>query len=96
MQIKQKPNGGGNTIATNNEYERLTDQDTEGSDIKGLVINFIHDFWPSLFKMDGFLNQFITPLLKVTKGHQTISFFTVQDYKIWMENMEDAKRPVWL
>ena len=69
----------------------MSDQDTDGSHIKGLVINFIHFFWPSLFKMPGFLKQFITPLLKVTKGRQTISFFTVQDYKVWMENMEDAK-----
>ena len=29
----------------------MSDQDTDGSHIKGLVINFIHYFWPSLFKM---------------------------------------------
>lgn len=46
----------------------MSDQDTDGSHIKGLVINFIHHFWPSLFKIDGFVKQFITPLLKVTKN----------------------------
>lgn len=46
----------------------MSDQDTDGSHIKGLVINFIHSFWPSLFQMEGFLKQFITPLLKATKG----------------------------
>lgn len=45
----------------------MSDQDTDGSHIKGLVVNFIHYFWPSLFKMRGFLKQFITPLLKVSK-----------------------------
>lgn len=46
----------------------MSDQDTDGSHIKGLVINMIHFFWPSLFRMPGFVKQFITPLLKVTKG----------------------------
>ncbi len=46
----------------------MSDQDTDGSHIKGLVINFIHTFWPSLFQKQGFLKQFITPLLKVSKG----------------------------
>ena len=47
----------------------MADQDTDGSHIKGLVINFIHTFWPSLFSMNGFLKQFITPILKATKGN---------------------------
>jgi hypothetical protein len=29
------------------------DQDTDGSHIRGLVINFFHTFWPSLVKMKG-------------------------------------------
>ncbi len=32
----------------------MTDQDHDGSHIKGLIINFIHHFWPSLIKMNGF------------------------------------------
>jgi DNA topoisomerase II len=61
----------------------MSDQDTDGSHIKGLIVNFIHHFWPSLFKMDGFLKQFITPLLKVSKNTQSISFYTMSDYKVW-------------
>ncbi|EAR83749.1 DNA topoisomerase IV (macronuclear) [Tetrahymena thermophila SB210] len=59
----------------------MADQDSDGSHIKGLVINFIHHFWPSLFKMKGFLKEFITPILKVTKGDEVHSFFTIQDFK---------------
>ena len=70
----------------------MSDQDTDGSHIKGLVINFIHYFWPSLFKLPGFIKQFITPLLKVSKGRETISFFTMADYKNWTEGIEDLKR----
>jgi len=65
----------------------MSDQDTDGSHIKGLVINFIHHFWPSLFKMNGFVKQFITPLLKVTKRTQVISFYTMNDFKRWSESL---------
>ena len=69
----------------------MSDQDTDGSHIKGLVINFIHNFWPSLFKMPGFVKQFITPLLKASKGNQKISFYTMNDYKQWTERTNDIK-----
>jgi DNA topoisomerase-2 len=42
----------------------MTDQDQDGSHIKGLVINFIHHNWPSLLKRN-FLEEFITPIVKV-------------------------------
>lgn len=67
----------------------MSDQDTDGSHIKGLVINFVHNFWPSLFKMPGFVKQFITPLLKVSKGSQKISFYTMNDYKQWADRTND-------
>jgi DNA topoisomerase-2 len=44
----------------------MTDQDHDGSHIKGLLINFLHHFWPSLLLVPGFLQQFITPIVKVT------------------------------
>ncbi len=41
-------------------------QDHDGSHIKGLLINFIHSFWPSLLKIPSFLVEFITPIVKVS------------------------------
>lgn len=70
----------------------MSDQDTDGSHIKGLVINFIHHFWPSLFKIDGFVKQFITPLLKVTKNKEVISFFTMGKFKNWYDSQQNQKQ----
>jgi len=66
----------------------LTDQDADGSHIKGLIINMFHKFWPHLLRRK-FLMQFITPLLKVSKGQQTVSFFTDNDFQQWKEKTEN-------
>ena len=42
----------------------MTDQDQDGSHIKGLLINFIHHFWPNLLKRNVVV-EFITPIVKV-------------------------------
>ena len=64
----------------------MTDQDLDGSHIKGLIINFVQHFWPSLFKMDGFLKEFVTPIIKCTKGREVHPFFTIQEFKNWSQN----------
>ena len=70
----------------------MADQDHDGSHIKGLVINFIHVFWPSLLDVKGFLQQFITPIVKSTKGKKTHTFFTLPEYESWKESTgNDAK-----
>lgn len=42
----------------------MTDQDQDGSHIKGLLINFMHHFWPNLLKYNV-IEEFITPIVKV-------------------------------
>ncbi|KAL9179430.1 hypothetical protein ACHAXT_008720 [Thalassiosira profunda] len=64
----------------------MADQDHDGSHIKGLVINFIHHFWPSLLDVPGFLQQFITPIVKCTKGKKSKTFFTLPEYEEWKES----------
>lgn len=60
----------------------LTDQDVDGSHIKGLVMNMFHAFWPELIGMD-FIQSMATPIIKAFKGKQEVSFFTLTDYEDW-------------
>ena len=70
----------------------MADQDHDGSHIKGLIINFFHTYWPTLLDIPGFLQQFITPIVKATKGKQSKTFFTIPEYNNWTESTgNDAK-----
>ena len=44
----------------------MTDQDHDGSHIKGLVLNLFHTLWPSLLRSEGFLKVFHTPIIKAS------------------------------
>lgn len=62
----------------------MTDQDHDGSHIKGLLINFLQFYWPSLIhRHNGFLKEFITPIIKATRGNEKIPFFTIPEYERW-------------
>ena len=60
----------------------LTDADKDGSHIKGLIMNFIHHFWPELLPM-GFIGGMITPIIKAWKGKTIHEFYTEEDYEEW-------------
>lgn len=68
---------------------------TDGSHIKGLVMNFIHYFWPSLIKQEGFIRSFVTPIVKATKGKknnmQIEKFSTMQAFEEWKEKNNGGK-----
>ncbi|KHJ95992.1 DNA gyrase/topoisomerase IV, A subunit [Oesophagostomum dentatum] len=68
----------------------MADQDQDGSHIKGLVINFIHHNWPSLIQRN-FVEEFITPIVKATKGKEELSFFSIPEYNEWRNNTENWK-----
>ncbi|XP_078281099.1 DNA topoisomerase 2-alpha [Rhinoraja longicauda] len=68
----------------------MTDQDQDGSHIKGLLINFIHHNWPSLLR-HKFLEEFITPIVKVSKNKQEIPFYSLPEFDEWKRNTGNNK-----
>ena len=69
----------------------MADQDVDGSHIKGLIINFIQHFWPALFKRKGFIQEFITPIVKCTRANTVESFFTIPQFVEWKRNNNNGK-----
>ncbi|KAJ7630419.1 DNA topoisomerase II [Roridomyces roridus] len=70
----------------------MTDQDHDGSHIKGLIINYLDHFYPSLLKLDDFLVEFVTPIVRVTKGTTKKNFFTIPEFEQWLEDTPGSDR----
>ncbi|KAJ3931519.1 MAG: DNA topoisomerase II [Lentinula lateritia] len=70
----------------------MTDQDHDGSHIKGLLINFIDHFYPSLLKIPDFLVEFVTPIIRASKGKQHRDFFTIPEYEQWAQEVPGADK----
>jgi DNA topoisomerase II len=86
-------------LETNKEYETMekvkktlryskilfmTDQDLDGSHIKGLGINMFESQWRSLLELNmvGFMN---TPIIKARKGKAEKLFYNDAEYDTWKE-----------
>ncbi|KAI5944567.1 DNA topoisomerase 2-alpha [Manis javanica] len=69
----------------------MTDQDQDGSHIKGLLINFIHHNWPSLLR-HRFLEEFITPIVKVSKNKQEMAFYSLPEFEEWKSSTPNHKK----
>ncbi|XP_077169268.1 DNA topoisomerase 2-alpha isoform X2 [Paroedura picta] len=68
----------------------MTDQDQDGSHIKGLLINFIHHNWPSLLR-HRFLEEFITPIVKVSKNKEEVAFYSIPEFEEWKTTVPNYK-----
>jgi DNA topoisomerase-2 len=68
----------------------MTDQDYDGSHIRGLLINLFHELWHELVAYPGFLTYMATPIVKATKGKDSKVFYTQVEYEDWRKG-EGAK-----
>jgi len=69
----------------------MADQDYDGSHIKGLLINFFHYWWPELLQNGGFVKEFVTPIVKASKGGEVQTFFTQNEYEAWKGENDNGK-----
>jgi DNA topoisomerase II len=68
----------------------MTDQDYDGSHIRGLLINVFHELWHELMEIPGFLTYMATPIVKATKGKETKNFYSQYEYEEWRK-----ENPSW-
>jgi DNA topoisomerase-2 len=61
----------------------MTDQDYDGSHIRGLLVNLFHELWHELIAIPGFLTYMATPIVKATKGKETKNFYSQYEYEQW-------------
>jgi len=67
----------------------MTDQDLDGSHIKGLGINLFQSEWPTLAHIDGFIGFMNTPILKARKGATELNFYNEGEYNEWKQENEN-------
>jgi DNA topoisomerase-2 len=90
-----------NTIDEVNKHLRygkimyMTDQDLDGSHIKGLCINLFHSEWASLTKIPGFLSFMNTPILRAKKGQQVMLFYNDGEYEKWKQSLGQNGTQGW-
>ena len=61
----------------------MTDQDLDGSHIKGLCVNMFHTLWCELLEIPNFFGFMNTPIMKAKKGAKEVCFYNDGEATAW-------------
>ena len=74
----------------------MVDQDSDGSHIRGLLMNMFQTLWPTLLEKSDFIVSMVTPIVKVTRTSgstgqrgESKSFYNLMDYQKWAKEEEE-------
>lgn len=77
----------------------MTDQDTDGTHIRGLLFNLFLQMWPTLLRVEGFMTAMLTPIVKATRARaprQELCFYNVADFEAWRDaRAADGTSGLW-
>lgn len=62
----------------------MTDQDPDGSHIKGLVAAMLAKFYPKGLRRRGFVKIFHTPIVRATCGTEVVDFYSQPEADAWI------------
>tara|TARA_Y100000816_G_scaffold229112_1_gene174203 strand:+ start:487 stop:3972 length:3486 start_codon:yes stop_codon:yes gene_type:complete len=82
-----------NDVKTKLRYGKIifmTDQDLDGSHIKGLGINLFDSGWQTLLNIDNFIGFMNTPILKAEKGKTIKQFYNEGEYEEWKKDNDSS------
>ena len=69
----------------------LADADCDGFHIAGLIMNFFHSLFPTLFKRPGFIINMLTPIISVTEGKNIHRFYSMKEADEYLKKNEGKK-----
>jgi DNA gyrase/topoisomerase IV subunit B len=95
ISVGEKQNGYVYDLETENHHFQagigsMIVHNTDGSHIKGLIVNFIGQYWPELLKID-FVTFMQTPVVVCKKGKHVKKFYNLTEYDLW-KNANDVTR----
>ena len=73
----------------------MTDQDVDGTHIKGLCINLLDSLWGELIQIDSFIGFMNTPILKAKRGSTELSFYNDKEYEDWKSEIGEETAKKW-
>ena len=69
----------------------MTDQDHDGSHIKGLLLNLFHNCWPELLDLN-YITCMVTPIIKASFKNKIHDFYTLTDYDQWKNKKKQKNK----